>query len=282
LAETETSAQPTGADRSLYFEDCRVGQRFTSGVREVTAADHEAFTRLSGDRSAVHVDDEAARAAGFPGQIMHGPYGIAAVFGLLDLDFRFRAPIMPGDSLRLEVILTRCRATSKPGVGVVGRHLALLKGDGTVAQEGTSTILVSRREEGGGPLEAHRLTDFAAPAWAEALVDRLGADDGFVAATGTFDGSIGLAAGRERVQLRIYRGRVIDVARTTPKGPTFTVSGSELAWTELALAPRNDYIPRAMNGRFEAAGDMYEYQRMTKAVILLWDAVRAMAAEAGA
>jgi hypothetical protein len=203
------------------------------------------------------------------------------VIAMFDLDWRFPKPILPGDDLTLRVLLTRCRATSREGVGVVGRHLSLWNQRGECVQEGSSSILVAARDAAAMPLEAHRLTDFAAVPWAEELARRLGADESFTAATQTFDGSIGLGAGRDRVQLRVYRGAVIDVARTTPKGPTFQVEGTELAWTELALAPRNDYISRAMNGSFEASGDMYEYVRMTKATVALWDTVRAMAAEAG-
>jgi acyl dehydratase len=282
-------------DRSLYFEDCRVGQRFESGPRHVSAADLETFTELSGDRSAIHVDDEAARVAGFPAKLMHGPDGVAVVFGLLhelgivehsviamfDLDWRFPKPILPGDDLTLRVLLTRCRATSREGVGVVGRHLSLWNQREECVQEGSSTILVAARDASAMPLEAHRLTDFAAVPWAEELARRLGEDETFTAATQTFDGAIGLGAGRDRVQLRVYRGAVVDIARTTPKGPTFSVNGTELAWTELATASRNDYVSRAMHGKFEASGDMYEYVRMTKATVALWDTVRAMAAEAG-
>lgn len=71
--------------------------------------------RLSGDYNALHVDHEAARAAGFPRPILHGlatfaMAGHAALRALCDyrperlgrLAMRLAAPVLPGDRLRFE------------------------------------------------------------------------------------------------------------------------------------------------------------------------------------
>lgn len=46
----------------------------------VTRADLAAYAKASGDHNPIHLDDEAARAAGLPGVIAHGMYtmGLAA------------------------------------------------------------------------------------------------------------------------------------------------------------------------------------------------------------
>ena len=71
--------------------------------------------RLSGDPNPLHVDPEAARAAGFARPILHGlctmgvvcHSAVAALFGhdpgaLTRMDCRFTAPVIPGDSILSE------------------------------------------------------------------------------------------------------------------------------------------------------------------------------------
>jgi acyl dehydratase len=293
LANSEVAKNGLDDRSSLFFEDFRAGQRFTSGTRTVTAADVAQFTALTGDAAPVHVDPEYARSVGFAGPIVHGPFGIGVLFGLLDdagllhttaiamldLDWRFHAPIVAGDTLRFEMTVTRCRASRSRPAGVINRHFRLVNQDGLVVQEGTSAALV--RARGGTPDTAANVrTDFCAPAWGEAMAERLSASPTFKDATSAFDGSIGLACGRETVQLRIYRGSVLETARSTPAGPTFTVSGTELAWVGLAFADRNDFIARATLGEFAVSGSAFDYLRMTKAIVAIWDAVRDLAADA--
>lgn len=287
----ETGGGGRSDQPSLFFEDFRAGQRFTSGARTITEDDVRQFAALTGDVAPVHVDPQYARSVGFAGPIVHGPFGIGIVFGLLDeagilstsaiamldLDWRFSAPILAGDTLHFEMTVTRCRAARSRPAGVVNRQFRLINQDGVVVGEGTSSALV--RARGAPDVAAHVRTDFCAPAWAQALAERLSADRTFEDATSAFDGSIGLACGRESVQLRIYRGSVVETARSTPAGPTFTVSGSELAWVGLAFADRNDFIARATVGEFAVTGSAFEYLRLTKAIVAIWDAVRDLAAD---
>lgn len=278
----------------LFYEDFRVGQRFDSAARAITAEDLRDFTRLSGDAAAIHSDAAHARSLGFEGPVVHGPLAIAAVFGLLfesgvveptaigmlDLDWHFAAPVVAGDELRYEMTVTRCRRSRSRQAGVVGRHFRVLNQGYVAVGEGTSSLLVQAREPAGDFDPAVR-TDFCSPAWAEALSAELAANRYFADATRSFDGSIGLQAGAELVQLRVYRGALLETARSTLAGPTFTVAGSELAWTSLALAERNDFIARATLGEFSASGSAYDYLRLTKAVVAIWDSVRALAAGGG-
>jgi len=276
----------------MTYEDFRVGQLFESGTRTIDADDLRRFVELSGDAAAIHVDAEHARALGMEGPVVHGPFGIAAVFGLLfeqriveptaiamlDLDWRFVAPIVAGDELRFEMTVTRCRRSRTRQAGIVGRHFRVFKQGGVVVGEGTSSLLVQARAGAEGPDPAIR-TDFCSHAWAEALLPELAESRAFGEAAASFDGSIGLRAGREAVQLRIYKGELLEAARTTPAGPTFTVGGSELTWAGIALGERNDFIARATLGELSATGNLHEYLRMTKAVVAIFDAVRALAAE---
>ncbi len=133
-------------------------------------------------------------------------------------------------------------------------------------------------DPGAGPLAEHLRTDVGSRPWAELLAERLAERAEFAAATRTFDGSVELACGADSVQLRIFRGSVLGVGRSMPLGPTFSLAGEEIAWTRLLLAPRNDFIARAMRGEFVARGDQYQYVRMTKAVQAICDCARELAA----
>jgi acyl dehydratase len=100
------------------------GQRGPSGPRRpdgapglttevVTAANQAALYRLLGDRHHMHVDPDAARAAGQPRPFLHGLCTLAAstlslarALGahpadLTELDGRFSAPVFPGDRLQV-------------------------------------------------------------------------------------------------------------------------------------------------------------------------------------
>jgi acyl dehydratase len=245
---------------------------------------------ITGDRGAVHRDPEVAAAAGFAGVVTNGPLGIGLVFGqlydlgiveptaiaTLDLEWSFRRPLLVGTSVRARILVTRCRRSTSRQAGLVGRHVTLVDDDGRVLQEGTSTMLVQARHESGHDDHAVA-TDFGTVAWGDALATALRSSEEFGSAVDTFDGSIGLQAGRETVQLRIYKGTILEVARSTPHGATFTLCGSERAWVQLALAPRNDLLARLSRDEFWATGDVFEYLRMTKALVATWDAIRSLA-----
>jgi hypothetical protein len=195
---------------------------------------------------------------------------------VVELEWRVAAPGLPGEALELAATTTRCRLVER-GRGQV--ELALhLHAAGEVRGEGRCTLALPASAE--APLDAHLRTDFCSRAWGELLAARLADSVAFPAATSGFDGSIELAAGVESLQLRIYKGALLEVARSTPAGPTFTLAGSEREWAALALAPRNDFMARTMRGGFSARGDRYQYVRLTKALLACWDEVRALAAGA--
>lgn len=94
---------PSAPDRPEADPDTRLGV--------ATAANQAALYRLLGDRHHMHVDPDAARAAGQPRPFLHGLSTLAAVtLALADehgahpadltrLEGRFAAPVFPGDVL---------------------------------------------------------------------------------------------------------------------------------------------------------------------------------------
>jgi oxepin-CoA hydrolase/3-oxo-5,6-dehydrosuberyl-CoA semialdehyde dehydrogenase len=95
------------------FEDIRVGDVVTSLGRTIDTADLLAYSMLSGDWAAHHIDAEYTARTRFRGRIAHGTIPLAAVFGLLRLppgstwkliyglrSVRWIAPVRIGDTIR--------------------------------------------------------------------------------------------------------------------------------------------------------------------------------------
>ena len=142
---------------------------------------------------------------------------------------------------------------------------------GAEVQEGESDIAVSA--ESGAPRPEQ---EFFTMAWAELVRSALEASEEFRRATSTWDGAFALGSGRDSVQFRIYKGRVLEAGARSPNGPQFTVGATELHWAELFTGAQNDLMARAMKGQFVISGSAYEYLRMTKPLVILVDVVRSM------
>jgi len=123
----------------------QVGQK-AERSREVTVADIERFTAMSGDRNPLHYDEAVARATRFGGIVVQGGVtsailnavvaedlpGPGTVF--LQVNWSFKAPVRPGDTITGKVTVTRVRA-DKP-ITELDTHV--VRGDGTVALEGSA------------------------------------------------------------------------------------------------------------------------------------------------
>jgi acyl dehydratase len=144
-----------------WFEDLRAGDWFETGHLVVTEAHIVAFAGLSGDFFDVHMDDEFARAYGFPSRIAHGLLGLALTDGLknrsssrimaiasLGWNWRFVAPILVGDRIGARVTIAETRISSK-GLGIVTLHLDVSQQEGRVVQQGETTLLVRMRPAAG-------------------------------------------------------------------------------------------------------------------------------------
>ena len=110
------------------------------------------FTEISGDRNPLHYDEAAARASRFGEIVVQGGVtsailnavvaedlpGAGTVF--LHVDWRFTAPVRPGDTItgRVEVLEVR---TDKPITKLATR---VTRQDGVVALEGTAVCYTMR------------------------------------------------------------------------------------------------------------------------------------------
>ncbi|MEA3410416.1 MAG: MaoC family dehydratase [Pseudomonadota bacterium] len=122
-------------------------------TRNVTSRDIERFTEISGDRNPLHYDEEIARATRFGGIVVQGGVtsamlnavvaedlpGPGTVF--LQVNWRFLAPVRPGDTITGEVSVKKVR----PDKPITEIDTRVTRDDGTVVLEGDAvcyTLLI--------------------------------------------------------------------------------------------------------------------------------------------
>lgn len=114
--------------------------------REISNHDIALFTEMSGDRNPLHYDEDLAATTSFGTIVVQGGVtsailnavvaedlpGPGTVF--LHVDWNFRAPVRPGDTITGEVEVSKVRE-DKP---ISELRTRVLLGDGTVVLEGTA------------------------------------------------------------------------------------------------------------------------------------------------
>jgi len=122
-----------------------VGQK-AQRSRVVEASDIERFHEIIGDRNPLHYDEDLARNSRFGGIVVQGGVtsailnavvaedlpGPGTVF--LQINWSFKAPVRPGDTITGEVVVTKVRE-DKP---VTELETRVLLQDGSVVLEGTA------------------------------------------------------------------------------------------------------------------------------------------------
>ncbi len=122
--------------------------RIARRTRRVRAEDIALFTQLTGDRNPLHYDEDAARASRFGGIIVQGGVtsgllnavvaedlpGPGSVF--LEVNWRFTAPVRPGDEITAEVEVLASRE-DKP---ITTLRTTITRADGTVVLDGTAVV----------------------------------------------------------------------------------------------------------------------------------------------
>jgi acyl dehydratase len=145
---------------TYYYEDFRPGQVFLSQARTITEADVVSFAAWSWDTNPVHTDIESARHGRFGERIAHGVLGLSVAMGLvsrigvfescsialLGIDgWRFRRPLLIGDTVRCRVEILDTRLTSKGDAGILQRRLTLLNQREEDVMGGEIGLMVSLR-----------------------------------------------------------------------------------------------------------------------------------------
>jgi len=145
--------------QTLYFEDLTPGATLETHARTITEADIVAFAALSGDYNPLHTDAVYAAQTPFGERIAHGllvlsiASGLANRLGFLEgsveaftgLDWKYRAPVKIGDTVRVRIAVQKKRAVTQSGGGFVTCTVQILNQHDAIVQKGTWTILVQGR-----------------------------------------------------------------------------------------------------------------------------------------
>jgi acyl dehydratase len=144
-------------NRSLYYEDFHIGQKFVTKARTVTEADIVNFSNLSWDHNRLHTDAEYASGTQFGKPIAHGLLGLVIHTGLssplvedtllafLSLEWQFKSPIFVNDTIHVEQVVSEMRETSKKDRGILAFEKQVVNQRGDVVQTGKTVILLARR-----------------------------------------------------------------------------------------------------------------------------------------
>jgi len=117
-------------------------------ARTVSTRDIELFSEITGDRNPIHYDDDVAGRSRFGGIVVQGGVtsgllnalvaedlpGPGSVF--LEVNWRFLAPVRPGDVITAEAVVTAVRE-DKP---VTTLRTAITNQDGVVVLDGTAVV----------------------------------------------------------------------------------------------------------------------------------------------
>lgn len=237
------------------------------------------------------VDVAASFAQVRVGQVTHGeatdrPAGAAGFLSLVDdvspcpgavlADLHWSRVDTERAGTRVEATVTRWRVAAD--TGTIHQDIRLLDATDKVVEHADAVWRVSG--VGAVAEDPSRVAlDFGSQPWARLVAERLSDDAEFTSATASFDGSIGLAVGEDEVDLRIYKGSIIEVNRKSLQGATFTIAATELTWVRLFTDRYDDYVRLAARGAFRIKGSGFQYLRMTKAVRILVSRVRSLVAD---
>ena len=155
---SESAAGRRLAAGRYFFDEISVGDHLETGSADVTAELIRQYAELSGDRYALHLDDEAANDLGFPGLIAHGILILGLADGLkfqspvqmdgiasLGWDIDFTSPVFAGDSVSVQITVTDKRVTSRKNRGIATFEFVVRNQRGEVVQRGTNKLMMCRK-----------------------------------------------------------------------------------------------------------------------------------------
>jgi acyl dehydratase len=138
------------------FDQVQLGDELWTDWAAVTPHSIDAFAALTGDRFAIHLSDEGARAHGFDRRVAHGLLVLSLVEGLkstalaqldtfasLGWEWSFRAPVFAGDSIRAVVTVIAKRAAGA-GKGMLTLAVKVQNQEGQIVQQGQTRLMAKR------------------------------------------------------------------------------------------------------------------------------------------
>ena len=144
----------------LFFDDFNIGDEMISPRRTITEADLVQFTGLSGDFNPLHIDEEFAKQTPYKTRIAHGLLSVSVVtglqslmgnvngstLGLLEMNWRFKKGVIPGDTIHAKFVVKEKRETSKKDRGILTRGVFVYNERNEIVSEGEIILLMSRQK----------------------------------------------------------------------------------------------------------------------------------------
>jgi acyl dehydratase len=162
-----TAGSPSAG--KLHWEDFIAGAVADYGPYLVTREEVIEFASQF-DPQPMHLDEEAARHSMLNGLAASGFHTCGILMRLITDgfvnksaslgspgvdDIKWRAPVRPGDELRVRTTITETRASnSRPGMGFVKFRFEVLNAQDTCVMTLVSSLMVRRRQPGAAPAPA--------------------------------------------------------------------------------------------------------------------------------
>lgn len=149
------------APRGLLFDQIDHGRIFTTPARTISESDIVAFASLSGDNNPLHTDHAYAASTVFRSTIAHGllvqsvASGLAWDLGIFDgtiaaliqMVIRFQSPVLPGDTVRLELTVAEKDPEPSSRRGWIRFDAQVRNQRGDAVIEGSWTTLMHRKAD---------------------------------------------------------------------------------------------------------------------------------------
>jgi acyl dehydratase len=147
------------SQETLFFDDLKVGDTFTTGTYELSTADIKRFA-AEFDPQPFHLDDEAARDTMFGGLAASGWHTAAITMRLLVTggpklangvlgaggEIEWKTPTRPGDVLHVESeVVELIPSRSRTDRGVLVLRSRTINQHGAVVQSLSAKLIVARR-----------------------------------------------------------------------------------------------------------------------------------------
>ena len=152
-----TASGPMG----YYYEETEIGDTMKTQSRTITEADIVNFGGVIGDYNSLHFDAEYMESSIFGKRIAHGMLVLSFATGLVNqlganlktiiafrgLDITFEAPVYIGDTIHVELEVTKKKDAPKFNGGWVSQSVKIVNQSGITVQQGRWTALVANRPE---------------------------------------------------------------------------------------------------------------------------------------
>jgi len=143
------------------------GRKFRSKGRTITEGEFALLTNLTWITDEIHTNKEYGKASPYGDRILTGPCILALALGLISTgalpstveqagfrhvavlgyeEVRFRAPLLPGDTITVESEVLDTRGTSRPGRFVMRVRDTVFKQTGDVVTEAVRPVMLENKE----------------------------------------------------------------------------------------------------------------------------------------